>query len=95
MFHVVIWTEGDTGPIINFAAAGATFGERANADRVAAWFRAGLEAGYAKSGARSEAYRSRVGVLEMPRSDPRLGHPAPYTSSDVDAWIASGSPPSS
>lgn len=86
VFHVVILT----GDMLSIAGM-ATFGSRSDADRIAAWFRAGLVARYvAENGSADLAYRSRVGVLEMPQPDPRLGHPAPYTAAEVDAWIAAG-----
>ena len=87
VFHVILWTDSDTG--IEFTIAGmSTFATRVDANRVADAYRDGLATGYANNGTLEEAYHSRVGVLEMPKADPRLGHPEPYVGEDVDKLIA-------
>lgn len=92
VFHVVIWTDSNDGTTRLSIGGMATLGSRADAERIAAWHRDGLALGYARENTADKAYRSRVGILEMPKADPRLGHPLPYTSAEVDAWIAAGHP---
>jgi hypothetical protein len=88
VFHIILWTESQTG--IEFTIAGmSTFATRADADRIAEVYRELLLQGYVNNGTVEEAYHSRVGVLEMPEADPRLGHGAPNGTEDIEKIIAS------
>lgn len=83
VFHVVLWTEGK-GTMLSFGIEGP-ISTREVAERCAAAYREGIRLGYEDVGNPDLAYRSRVGVLEMPVPDYRLGHPVPRD--DVEALV--------
>jgi hypothetical protein len=85
VFHTLIWTERPDGIMMTLGLEG-TLTTREDADRVADIYREWLHAGYVLDGDPDQAFRSRVGVMEIPAPDPRLGHPEPRT--DVDQIIA-------
>lgn len=76
VFHIVLWTEGASGIEFSLGLEG-TIATREVAERCAAVYRECLQLGYETIGDPTQAFRSRVGILEMPTPDPRLGHPAP------------------
>lgn len=87
VFHVVLWTEGQTGITFSLGLEG-TIATREVAERCAAVYRECLQIGYETlpGGDPTQAFRSRVGILEIPAPDPRLKHPAPRD--DVEAIAA-------
>lgn len=78
VFHVVLWTEGQVGIEFSLGLEG-TIATREVAERCAEVYRECLQLGYETlPGADpTQAFRSRVGILEIPAPDPRLGHPPP------------------
>jgi hypothetical protein len=85
VFHTVIWTETDTGITMSLGLEG-TLATREDADRVAQAYRDLLAVGYEVDGNPDMAFRSRVGIIEMPAPDPRLKHPE--SNRDVDRIVA-------
>ena len=85
VYHTVIWTETDTGITMSLGLEG-TLATREDADRVAQAYRDLLAVNYTIDGDPEMAFRSRVGVLEMPAPDPRLKHPE--SNRDVDRIVA-------
>lgn len=81
VFHTVIWTETDTGITMSLGLEG-TLATREDADRVAQAYRDLL----AVDDDPAVAFRSRVGIIEMPAPDPRLKHPE--VNRDVDRIVA-------
>lgn len=78
VFHVALITETENdkeNALLTFAEA--TFVTRFDADRVARAYREILTEAAQKTGKSAHAYRSRVGVLELPAPDPRIGHSRP------------------
>lgn len=61
-------------------------GSRDVAERCAAVYRECVQIGYETIGNPAMAFRTRIGVLEMPSPDPRLGHRPPRE--DVDALMS-------
>jgi hypothetical protein len=84
IYHTVIWTETDTGITMSLGLEG-TLITRADAERVAQAYRDLLAVGYEVDGNPDMAWRSRVGIVEMPAPDPRLKHPEP--NRDVDQIV--------
>jgi hypothetical protein len=85
VFHTVIWTETDEGITMSLGLEG-TLATREDADRVAQAYRDLLTVGYEVDGNPDMAFRSRVGIIEMPAPDPRLKHPE--SNRDVDRIVA-------
>lgn len=76
VFHIVLWTESPTGIEFSLGMEG-TIASRDVAERCATVYRECLQLGYETIGDPTQAFRSRVGILEIPAPDPRLGHPPP------------------
>ena len=89
VFHVALITESvedKENSILTFAEA--TFATRFDADRVARVYREILAAGFVKSGQTDKAFWTRVGVLEVPAPDPRIGHRRPLIpTAEIPAFI--------
>jgi hypothetical protein len=76
VFHIVLWTEGQTDIAFSLGLEG-TIATREVAERCAEAYRECLKLGYEIDGDPTQAFRSRVGILEIPAPDPRLKHPEP------------------
>jgi hypothetical protein len=76
VFHIVLWTEADQNITFSLGLEG-TIATREVAERCAAVYRECLQHGYETIGDAAQAFRSRVGILEIPAPDPRLKHPEP------------------
>ena len=84
VFHIVLWTEGETGITFSLGLEG-TITTREVAERCAAVYRECLQHGYDTFGDPTQAFRSRVGILEIPAPDPRLKHPEPRDDAEAIA----------
>lgn len=82
VFHVVMWTEGPKDIVMTLGMEGA-IASRVLALRVVEAHKDNILAGYEVSADPTAAWRTRVGILEMPASDPRFKHPAPLTNVDA------------
>lgn len=78
VFHVVIWTEGETSIAFELGLEGE-LATREAAEKCAETYRELFKMVYARDGAPEQVFRTRVGILEMPAPDPRLKHPTPRT----------------
>lgn len=76
VFHVVIWTEDSDDIMMSLGIEGA-IATRAVADAVAECYRACFRIAYEAKGSAAEAFRTRIGILEIPKADPQLKHPEP------------------
>jgi len=82
VFHVVLWTESPNDIMMSLGLEGA-IATRAVADAVAETYCDCLRIAYEVEGYAAEAFRTRVGILEVPKADPQLKHPEPRD--DVEA----------
>lgn len=82
VFHIVLWTEGQHDITMSLGLEG-TIATRAAAERCAETYRECLRIGYETDGDPTQAFRSRVGILEIPVPDPRLKHPEPRNDVEV------------
>jgi hypothetical protein len=78
VFHIVIWTEGVTDIVFELGTEGE-LATREVAEKVAGAYRELLDMVYARNGGAEHAFRSRVGILEIPMPDPRVRRPVPRT----------------
>jgi len=87
VFHTVIWFESDITVKFRLGMEGAIV-SRADAERVAEAMRDKFDELAKQRGLTKDAYRARVGVLEIPLADRRLkNHPPPMTTEEVDEHI--------
>lgn len=85
IFHILMVTEGPDGIVSDLIPL--AIAERADAERLATTYREMLAAGYASVGTTDQAYRSRVGILEITNPDDRLGYPPAVGATYVDEYI--------
>jgi len=76
VFHVVLWTEGENDITMSLGIEGS-IATRTVADAVAETYRDCFRVAYEAIGDPTKAFRTRVGILEIPKADPRLRHPEP------------------
>lgn len=76
VFHVVFWTEGPDDIMMSLGIEGS-IATRTIADAVAETYRDCFRIAYEAIGDATKAFRTRVGILEIPKADPRMKHPEP------------------